>query len=42
VGMTQSDDLRYVEGLIARLRAWWRKRRSHQVDDIRTEDQSSE
>jgi hypothetical protein len=40
--MTQSDDVRYVESMFARLRAWWRKRRSHQVDATRAEDQSAE
>ena len=41
-GMSQSDDVRYLESLLARLRAWWRRRRAGQPDQPRTNDQSQQ
>jgi hypothetical protein len=40
--MTQSDDVRYLETLIARLRAWWRRRRGSQAEQKESNGQSSE
>lgn len=34
--MTQSDDVRYLKTILARLRAWWRRRsRDSGQDDAR-------
>ena len=40
--MTQSDDVRYLETLIARLHAWWQRHRASQPDQPQNTNDSSE